>query len=510
MIKKTAVRFIISCLFVSFIASCSREPIPTPSIDEAPASISLNDTPFATQAQLDTWQGDPNIVYYRTARMLAMIELEYSSHDVSERPVILYDFDSTPRYYEFIVTGEDGAPLSTICTYARKEQPAVVAFILPYIREYNTIGTKFSGTQTFVLNYPGQLYYGLTTRSGEAPVSLFHPDGRLEPEIPPVQHQLDPMEQMERLGDDYFHAMGIEDLTTQKAAIADALHAEREAAAAFWEQVALIEQELIAQEKKGWIQTKATTTRMDEFVLPQYDTEQMQKTRWSGGCGPSALANMYRGLYDSYKGVYLPLWGDPDFLDSGAPARMIIEGRAVYFYKDFEDDDNNGKVNVLDPEWVKARSALSDNGLYADICDFWWYYASSGIPFFPDWGTAFPINLTCSLERISNNEYTLSVLPTLFSHHHIRSEKLSVLLLSSTFTHFLHAYGTRQQYWKWETVFKLFGKEVRIGLPEVVTHRWFKINDSGTDMLDHDMLPFWMDDCITNSILHFGVYKKCN
>ena len=510
MIKKTVVRFIFSCFFVSIAASCSRDVVPTPATDKTFVPISLCDIPFATQNQLDAWQGDPNIVYYRTARMLAMIELEYSSHKVSERPVILFDFDSTPRYYEFIVTGGDGAPQSTICTYARKEQPAVVAFILPFLREYNPIATKSFGTHTFVLNYPSQFYYGFATRSGDAPASLFHLDGRLEQEIPPVQHLLDPIEQMERLGDDFFNAMGIEDLTTQKAAIADAFYAEKEAAVTYWEQVALIEEELIAQEKKGWMQTKATTTRIDEFVLPQYDTEQMQKTRWMGGCGPSALANMYRGLYDSYKGFYLPLWGDPDFLDPNAPGRIIADGRAVYFYKDFEDDDNNGKVNIVDPEWIKARSAFMDNGLYADICDYWWYSFPSRIPFFPNWGAALPINLTHSLERISNNEYTLSVLPILFSHHHIRSEKLSVILLSTDFNHFLHAYGSRLQYWKWETVFTLFGKELHIGLPEMVTHRWFKINDSGTDMVDYDMLPFWMDDCISNSILHFGVYKKCN
>ena len=496
---------LISAIILAF-SSCTKEPTAS-FYKELPKSVRLSDIPFASQAELDQWQGDADIIYYRTARMLTMIEMGYSSHQILDRPVILYDFDSTPRYYEFILLSGDGKPNGTICTYARKEQPAVVAFMLPFLRDYQTLGVKSLGLNTFVCNCPDQLYYGLPTRQGASPHYLFNAEGGVEPEIPPVQYLLDPIAQMDALDAHYFEILGVERLA-QKAAVAEALHLEKEAATVYWEQVALIEEALIAQEKAGWVQTKATTTRIDEFILPQYDTEPMQKTRWSGGCGPSALANMYRGLYDHYKGVHLPLWGDDDFLQKKAEGRIHLGQRAIYFYKDLGDANGDGVINLVDRSWIEPRSACTDNGLYADICDYGWYYFVSRIPLAPDWGAAFPINLTQALERITNNEYTLSILPTLCPHQHIRTQGLSVILLNTQFSHFLHAYGSREQYWKWETVFKLFGKEVRIDAPEIVTHRWFKVNDSGTDMSKHNMLPFWADDCITNFIFRFAVSKK--
>lgn len=507
--KKMPVCAIALCVCALIMSACSKtaDPILSQLRPEVPVPVQMHHIPFASQAELDVWQGDPNVVYYRTARMLAMLELEYGSSAFSERPVVLYDFDATPRYYEFVITDGDGKPYATVCTYARKDQPAVLAFMLPYIRDYAP-QVKSMGLQTYALRYPTQLYYGLPTRSGSTPVLLMNDNHWERPEVPPVQHQLDHMAQIDAMDADYFAALGIDDFPAQRAAIAEALQAEQQAANMYWELVALIEDDLIALEKKGWVQTKATTVRVDEFVLEQYDTEAMQKTRWTGGCGPSALANMYRGLYDSYKGMYLPIYGDENFMEEGVDGRFYWDDRAVYFYKDMNDDDGDGIANIVDRKWIEARSALTDNGLYADICDNWWHYFAYRIPLVPTWGAALPINLTHSLERVSNNEYTISILPICFSHHHIRTRKLSVILLNSGFSHYLHAYGSRERYWKWDTIFKLFGKEVRMGTPEIVTHRWFKINDSGTDMEKHNMLPFWMADCITNSIFHFGVYKR--
>ena len=505
--KKTHLFFIIFYFSIFIPVSCTKEPTATPIEPDIPKNVQLHHIPFASQSELDLWQGNSDIVYYRTARMLAILELEYNTHEISELPVVLYDFDNTPRYYEFIHLN-NGKPDGTVCLYARKEQPAVVAFMLPYLRDYPAISVKSLGLQTFVENYPNLLYYGLSTRSGGVASPFINTKGEMVNETPPVQHLIDPISQIDHIGADYFEALGIEDLPAQKEAIIEALKQEKEAAAAYWELVALIEKELISLEQMDWMQTKATVTYIDEFVLPQYDTEAMQKTRWNGGCGPSALANMYRGLYDSYKGMYLPLWGDSDFLQDSARGRMIINDRAVYFYKDFDNDSEDDKMaNIVNRSWVELQSACTDNGLYADICDYGLYYFAYRIPFVPTWGAALPINLVHSLERITHHEYSLTILPAFSPHHHIRTKKLPLILLNSKFNHYLCAYGSREQHWKWETVFKLFGKEIKIGTPEVVTHRWFKVNDSGTDMDSHNMLPFWVDDCITTFIFRFAVYK---
>ena len=510
---------LLSTLFcLGLLMACSEkaallEPPNTP--------IGLHQIPFATSETLLAWpQSNAAIADYRVVRMLSLLEMNIDDKELSPLPVLLYDFDSSPQYYEFIVLDSSGQPTGTLCTYARKDQAGVIAYILPYLRNYQTLGVKSQQMQAFAHQYPSEIFYGMATRSGEAPQALYTAQGLLIDEVPPVQHQVNPLAQIESIDAEYFEIMGITetDLSAQKSQVAEALISAQADAQTYWEMADLIASELISKNTQGYIKTKGSATWLDEFVLPQYNTEAMQKTFWRGGCGPSAVANIYRGLYDSYKGMYLPIWGDPEFDDPAAEQRIYMFGnendrRAVYFYYDKGDHDGDGNLNITDREWVTQQSAKSDNGLYADLCDFGWYYFfgnSIGQYLGMNWGAALPINLTQSLERVTNKQYTISLLPIVAPHHHIRTQKLPVLLLRGDFIHYLNAFGSRHEYWQWETVFNLFGLKIPISTPKIITHSWLKINDSGSDKNTgkYNHLPYWMDDNISQAILRFGVYKK--
>lgn len=239
----------------------------------------------------------------------------------------------------------------------------------------------------------------------------------------------------------------------------------------------------------------------DEYVIPAYDAEAIQHTYWRGGCGPSAVANVYRGLYTHYNGVYLPVWGDAEFLASN---RFFYMGNAIYFYKDMRDAYTPGIPNLVNREWVEMISAQIDNGLYASLCDFDFYYAYYKLPYLEDWGASLPCHLRRGLRRVTHGEYTLQLL-NIEPHWHIRLYHLPVLLLSTEFNHYMVAYGTRYETWHWETLFHVLGKSWTVSSPKIILRKWFKINDNGYRTEPNGHGPYWMQDNVLNRFLFFGV-----
>lgn len=94
----------------------------------------------------------------------------------------------------------------------------------------------------------------------------------------------------------------------------------------------------------------------DKKVLKEYSDPHLQATHWGGYCGPAACAWLYRGKYDSYNGVYLPIQGDvtsnPYFYDSGTYAEYDYDGvshgsslrshTALYNYTTRSNSADNG------------------------------------------------------------------------------------------------------------------------------------------------------------------------
>lgn len=308
---------------------------------------------------------------------------------------------------------------------------------------------------------------------------------------------------------------------TEVAAFKASMQAEqqqyKDQVAAFWACVEGIEddlsqpidQNLLLPLTKGGITGGTIRQDVDSFIIPRYHSEALFKTRWKGGCGPSAIANAYRGLYTHYNGVYLPIWGDPDFVQEEQPLNLRhYEGdRALYDYKNFEDPDGDGAVNLLEREWVESHSQYSDNGLYAAICDSYIYYNAYRIEgIINEWGASLPSTLASALCRITNGAYYLGA--TLDAHEYLRSHQLPLICLRADFHHYLCAIGSKYETWQWEKIYKLFGKSFTYKTPLVITKKWLLFTDNGTDTENNNYLPIWVEDDRDHIILHMPVVLK--
>lgn len=270
-----------------------------------------------------------------------------------------------------------------------------------------------------------------------------------------------------------------------------------------------IDQKMLLPLTKGGISGGTIRQDVDSFIIPRYNTEALFKTRWKGGCGPSAIANAYRGLYTHYNGVYLPIWGDPDFEQEDQPLclRHYEGGRALYVYKNFEDPDGDGAVNLLEREWVESHSQHSDNGLYAAICDSYIYYNAYRIEGISnEWGASLPSTLASALCRITNGAYYLGA--TLDAHEYLRSHQLPLICLRADFHHYLCAIGSKYETWQWEKIYKIFGKSFTYKTPLVITKKWLLFTDNGTDTEKNNYLPIWVADDRDHIILHMPVVLK--
>ena len=395
-----------------------------------------------------------NTIDYHVARVLAAMELGMDVKDLAEVPHILYDVNDVPNYYEF--TSQN--PVGTIVTYATKVDEGVVAYILNEIRP----ATK-SQLMEYCVGYP----YGITTCKEEA-ISL-----QAAAEV---------------------YVAELEDIRAEREAQSAAVEPQVQS---FWQQIDALTPELLALNTQGYPQTKAQTTQQ-EWVIPAYDTEAMQKTFWKGGCGPAAIAMWYRGVYTHYKGVYLPIHGDPEF--NNVEGRVTENGVSYYFYKDEGDHDGDGEKNMLDREWVSAQSQALDNGLYADIANFsWFYFFGNAFPCI-GWGAALPTDLPGCVERVTD-EYTCSMFPLLGNarQKQIIDKQLSMIALTGIFEHYIHVYGYRE----YKTQYNILGLKLN-----VVSSRFWKANDNGTKNAEHASQAYWVKDNILNITALFPIKRK--
>ncbi len=101
---------------------------------------------------------------------------------LSEQPVIVYDYDSKPKLYEFIVKDTDGNPIGTVATFAKREVGTSIAFALPQVRDYEH-STRSGSRKMFIGNYPNT-YSGIISRSGDAPTTMVNNYGDIIDEMP--------------------------------------------------------------------------------------------------------------------------------------------------------------------------------------------------------------------------------------------------------------------------------------------------------------------------------------
>jgi len=504
--------FVLVGVALIIFSSCKKEEL---FVGETDISHKLNpgilsDIPFADEQTLAAIASHPEKVPYLTARKLAVLEMELSINEsmnwhgtrLSEKPVVIFDGHSRAKYYEFLVINESGEAIGTVTALAQRETDAVISHILPFVRDYSNLTIKGGNYRMISGGYPTRILLGIIGKSGEDVSSVLCPlTGETVDEVPSESAQ-GFIDALKALTEEQKEQMGIDDVgaVIVEAEQKDALN--REHAMSYWGLIDTLEAELIAMSDEeiaaAITESKRSWTSHDVFAIPSYNTPGMRNTFWGGWCGPSALAWVYRGLYSSYNGRYLPLAGEPDF--PLWPYRLMMMGgtRGVYYFGSKGDHDSDGRINSLDADWVNPISYAIDGGLYAklaDESDMYFWASLTG----EQMGPVSPFGLHDALSNVSDN-HIVSLTPfnllslTPVSHEYIRNTRLPVICLINGLSHWVVAFGSKYEMWNWQVVIRIFRRNVTLARGSIRTDKYLLIHDNGAEMSKHNYAPFWRND----------------
>lgn len=306
------------------LSSCSKDTTehhfsPTEKVQET--SKKLGKIPYASKEELDKFSANQKIVNYALSRETALFDLQDFKKEVfqnkenlalSELPVIVYDYDNTPKYYEFIVL-ENGKEIGTITSFAKKEVPGFTAYVLPFVRNYS-----------------------------DKNATLY---SNVYPNISERQEQT-------------------LQVSARKVISKEELQI-REEARAFWEEIdnPKTDELPISPLVRAW---------NEEHIIPEFNNDALLRTRFWGDCGPSALAWLYRAYNTHYKGVYYPLHGENSnptlnfTRDFGANVSVYSNGVSP-LYKDLAEKCRVGygmdpfKGVTMPSDFVKAANGTFPN-----------------------------------------------------------------------------------------------------------------------------------------------------
>lgn len=182
--------FILTGMVLTITISCKK--LETTSSEVTSSSITrligndANGIPFADSATLSQFVSDKQIINYKVARKMALIQLgtannrndmNWTGYTISEKPVLVYGFDSKPKYYEFIMYDAEHKPAGTCITHAKKSAPTVVSDLITGVRNYASIAAKGgSGNIQFFAGSGNSLYVGIPAKDGGDPIGVIDPN----------------------------------------------------------------------------------------------------------------------------------------------------------------------------------------------------------------------------------------------------------------------------------------------------------------------------------------------
>jgi hypothetical protein len=495
-------------MVIAIIASCTNEEL---YVGDTNISVQNNSDivfpsiPFADEQSLQEIASNPVNISYGVARKLTAVEMELGIKEtmdwygakLSEKPVVIYDGKSNAKYYEFIVSDQQGKELGTITTYAQKKADMVVAYVLPFVRDYSALNTKGNNYRLINGGYPSRVLLGVIGKSGEEPSAIIDPETSETVTSVPSDDTQSLIDALANLSEEEKASFNITDVSVIIDEVQQKDIQNKENAEEFWEIIDSMTSEIESTSDEDIISTvnesKSEWTSYDTYRIPAFYNNGMYYTRWNGWCGPSAIAWIYRGLYSSYyNGSYIPLYGSSSF--ARGALRVISNSRGSYVFSSSADSDNDKIRNDLDKDWVNAQSASSDGGLYAKIAEksglysYRWLASNDGI--------TFPSGLSSALSTVTNGVYALSGAYVTAGHDHIRSKKLPTILVVDNLSHYVVAFGSEYRYWNWDIYFKIFGKKITISKGSIKTGTWALVHDNGYMTAKYGYAPYWRGEVL--------------
>jgi len=413
-------------------------------------------------------------------------QMNWNGTKLSKFPVVVYDAKSNPKYYEFIVKKQDGTPIGTITAAAKEEVGASVAYLLPYVRNYNFVSSKGAAYKMISDGYPNHILVGIPGKGGNSPTGVFDPatGQSVYADTVITEDAQGMIANLNNQPQEYFDSLKV-----SKADLIDGLKQKdlqnQQEANDYWTMVDTLNAAIsnlsddsiasIINTDKGFI----SYTHSDQFILPPYvKTPDLKATRWAGWCGPSTIAMIYRAYNPYYKGYYLPI------------ASSLLAPFAYEY------------GGSLDKQWVRIQSNNIDNGLYADIAESSRMYADKGLLGGP--GSTTFWDLSNALSNVSDGRMYVYPLPIISflpvevnslnaGHRWLRNAKSPLLCVTDMVSHYQIAIGSEIDYWKWDFVFRFFGIH-RIHLLSIPTSRWLLMMDDGYHMVAHGNRAYWKND----------------
>ena len=290
-----------------------------------------NAIPYADSLELASFKGDNQVVNHNLIRKLAMIELStegfnnnmsWDGHKLSEYPVVLYGFDSKPKFYEFMVLDAEGKEIGTVRTHSRRKTGGVLNQVSDNVKNYQSLTTKSGVGSKLFADYGGNLYGGFVSKSGDSPetvVDLTTGESENNPkeltdeeiledlsvslresaqEATKVTDTISDTEVKEKLAED-----NPEEVETQIDSLEQRMHQEHEQRDEYWAEIEEKSEELletsdeeIVSKSKGWFSGWFESYNDSEYIISEYDVTEHDNlstghsTNW---CGPYAMGWIY-------------------------------------------------------------------------------------------------------------------------------------------------------------------------------------------------------------------------
>lgn len=102
------------------------------------------------------------------ARKIALLELQatgfveemnWNGYHLSERPIVMYDLNSVPKYYDYIALDTENTPIGTVRVNATKKKSTILQGMFSKTFNYNEMLSKSSvSTPSFFMDWKDSQY----------------------------------------------------------------------------------------------------------------------------------------------------------------------------------------------------------------------------------------------------------------------------------------------------------------------------------------------------------------
>lgn len=375
--------------------------------------------PLASVDELDRFgteiDNNEGFVPYRFARQYAFIEFMASARAflphyvydavmcsilagteipiaITNRPAIVYNYDDTPYYYEFgVIMGEQ--LLTVITVYAHKMSDQLIAFV--GAPSYGPLDFQY---KRYVGQYP-RVYYSDWGMPLSVPELIDEYTNQYE--LMPVNESCEPIYTNpldilnDKLSNIPFEDINVmnEDLTMAEPLetedgyvpmassignlISNCTNIYNTSMSVLNERFAELAKEdidtafTLSEEQKKIISNIISEEQTYTYYIPEYENDQLRFTHWIGYCGPAAMAWLYRGKWENFRGEYIPIYGDGEILSDNI--RFYYGGSGSYGYYNTSSSTCARYGDIADQySWI-CMSMEYDNGL----CGAWYEYCHS-------------------------------------------------------------------------------------------------------------------------------------